>query len=412
MAATTDYHDLRERVRTAIHDERERIVEVAKWIHAHPELAYEERGASALLAKQLRDLSFTVERPFRGLETAFCAERAAARSGGSVAVIAEYDALPGIGHGCGHNLIAASSLAAAIGIGAVLEDAGGRFIVLGTPAEENGGGKIKLVNDGGFAGIDAALMIHHAGDKTSVPTAWPNGTSLTVLQLQVEYIGKPAHAAADPYNGVNALNAVILLFSGIDALRQHLHSEIRIHGVITNGGEAPNVVPAYTSAAIFVRTPSRAELTELAEQVRNIARGAALMTGCELRLTEGDAYADMRPSYVLGERFLANMEEVGLDTTNPRDGGRGMYSTDFGNVSEIMPAVSGGFAISHEPIPGHSPQVVAASDSEFGIDQMLKAATAMALTALEVLSSEELRERAWAEHRTWGQGELARPALA
>jgi amidohydrolase len=282
---------------------------------------------------------------------------------------------------------------------------------MGTPAEESGGGKIKLVNDGAFQDVDAALMIHHAGDRTSAPTSWPNGTCLTVLQLQIEYIGKPAHAAADPYNGVNALNAAVLLFSGIDALRQHLRSDSRIHGIITNGGEAPNVVPAYSSAAIFVRTPSRAELSELAEKVRNIARGAALMTGCELRLTEGDAYADMRPSYVLGERFLANMSELGMEI-KPRNEGRGMYSSDFGNVSEVVPAVTGGFAISHEPIPGHSPQVVAASDSAFGQEQMLTAATAMALTALEVLTSPELRERAWEEHRTWGQRDQTQEASA
>jgi amidohydrolase len=317
-----------------------------------------------------------------------------------VAVLAEYDALNGIGHGCGHNLIAGSGLASAIGMAAVIEEIGGTFEVIGTPAEEGGCGKVIELEQGAFDNVDAALMIHHAGHLTGAATEWPLGTSLAVTGMDFEFFGKPAHSAADPYNGVNALNAVIKLFTGIDALRQHVTMDARIHGIITHGGDAANVVPEHAAAKFFVRAASRAYMNELVAKVKNVAEGAALMTGCEVKITQDREMYDMRPSYVIGNVYQKNMQEAGLDVSQGRTT-RGFASTDFGNVSYKVPSVTGSFAISMEPIPGHSQQVVDASGSEFGYDQFIKVSTAMTLTALDLMTDPELIKAAWDAHENW-----------
>ncbi|HYI14245.1 MAG TPA: M20 family metallopeptidase [Thermomicrobiales bacterium] len=397
----TEIGVLRERVKEAIANEREHLVEVAETIRTNPELGYEERMASQLLADQLREAGFEVEKPYKGIETAFRATRkGGAGDGPTVAILAEYDALAGIGHGCGHNLIGGSGLATAIGLGAVIDEVGGTVVIMGTPAEEGGAGKIRIAEQGGFDDIDAALMIHHAGDKTGAPVQWPQGTCLAVTDIAFEFFGQPSHAAADPENGVNALNAVIETFNGINALRQHVVMDARIHGIITHGGEASNVTPKYARAAFLVRAATQSYVAELTEKVRNIARGAALMTGTELKIEEGTLHADMRPSYVLGERYRVNMEDVGLDLSQGREG-RGMHSTDFGDISYRLPSVTGSFAISTTPIPGHSQQVVDASGSEFGYDQYIKVSTAMALTALDILTDPDLSKQAWEKHKRW-----------
>jgi amidohydrolase len=399
----TEVGVLRERVKEAIAGEREHLVEVAETIRVNPELGYEEKMASQLLADQLREAGFEVEKPYKGLDTAFRATLKGGKGNGpTVAVLAEYDALAGIGHGCGHNLIGGSGLAAAIGLSAVIDEIAGTVVIMGTPAEEGGAGKVRLAEQGAFEDVDAALMIHHAGHLTGAPLEWPQGTCLAVTDIAFEFFGQPAHAANDPYNGVNALNAVIETFNGINALRQHIVMDARIHGIITHGGEASNVVPKYARAEFLVRAASQAYVNELTEKVRNIARGAALMTGCELTITDGTMHADMRPSYVLGEKYQANMAEVGLDLSQGRSG-RGMHSTDFGHVSYMLPSVTGSFAISHDPIPGHSQQVVDASGSEFGYDQYVKVSTAMALTALDILTDPQLSKDAWDAHKDWEQ---------
>jgi metal-dependent amidase/aminoacylase/carboxypeptidase family protein len=243
-------------------------------------------------------------------------------------------------------------------------------------------------------------MVHHAGDQTGAPTSYPDSTNLAAVTLDFEFFGKPAHAAGDPYNGVNAVNAVVKLFTGIDALRQHVTMDARFHGIITHGGDAANVVPHYAAAQFIVRAASRDYLEELVEKVRNIARGAALITGCELKISSQDTYYDMRPSYAVGRQYLSNMKEVGLEIKQ-RPSGRGMYSSDFGNVSYLLPAVTGSFAISREPIPGHSQQVVDASGSEFGYDQLIKVSKAMALTAFDLMTDADLLTNAKVEHENW-----------
>ena len=395
-----DRTEQRQRIVDAIEANRQAIIEVAETIRQNPEIAYQEREASALLASKIGELGYEVEREAGGLETAFRASLHGRGEGPIIAVLAEYDALPGIGHGCGHNLIAGSGYAAAIGLQAVMGEINGIFEVIGTPAEEAGGGKIQLADAGIFNDVDAALMVHHAGDRTGAPTGYPDGTNLAVSTLDFEFYGKPAHAAGDPYNGVNAVNAVIKLFTGIDALRQHVTMDARIHGIITHGGDAANVVPHYAAAQFFVRAGSRDYLEELVEKVSNVARGAALITGCEVKITQRETCYDMRPSYVVGRQYLSNMKEVGLEI-NQRPSGRGMYSTDFGNVSYLLPAATGSFAISHEPIPGHSQQVVDASGSDFGYDQLIKVSKAMALTAFDLMTDADLLADAKVEHQNW-----------
>ena len=404
MTATVDAtrDDLRQRIQAAIEAERDHLREVGETIRLNPELGYEEYQASLLLADHLREAGFEVEKPYGGVETAFRATRKGGKGDGpTIAILAEYDALKGIGHGCGHNLIAISGLANAIGLGAVMEELQGSVTIIGCPAEEGGGGKVKLLEAGAFDDVDAALMVHHAGDKSGAALNYPDGTSLATSGMAFEFFGAPAHAAADPYNGINALNAVIETFNGINALRQHITMDARIHGIITHGGEAANVVPKYARCQFGVRSARADYLDELVEKVKLIAEGAALMTGCELKITMREhPYQDKRPSYTVGRRFTEHMERAGMDVSN-KPSGRGMASTDFGNVTHRIPGVTGSFAISHDPIPGHSQQVVDASGSDFGYDQTVKVSTAMAWTALDLLLDAELLADAKDEVAHW-----------
>jgi amidohydrolase len=390
-----------QRVLEGVEREREPIARIAESIRTNPETGFTEHHAAALLTEALAEYGFEVERPVGGLETAFRAVKRGAGGGPTLAILAEYDALPGVGHGCAHNLIAGAALAAAAGLGPLMSEIGGTLLVIGTPAEEGGGGKVILLDNGVFDGVDAALMVHHAGDRSGAPTQTPEGTCLAVAHLRYEFFGKPAHAAGDPQNGINALNAVIKLFTGIDAMRQHIKSDARIHGIITHGGDAPNVVPRYAAARFYIRAADRAYLEELTQKVENVARGAALMTGAELKISqEGPVYYDERPSYAIGRVYQEHMREVGMEI-HPRAEPRGSYSTDFGNISYVMPAVSGSFAISREPIPGHSPQVAECAGSEFGVQQMFRVAQAMALTALDLFADADLLGRAKTEQRNW-----------
>jgi amidohydrolase len=395
---------LREQIAGAIDEHAPGIIDLADQIHKRPEINFQERFASQLLADALRAEGFEVEKPLAGLETAFRATKRGRGDGPTVVVLAEYDALPAIGHGCGHNLIAASGLAAAIGLGQVMDQIDGTFQIIGTPAEEGGGGKVILADAGVFEGVDASLMIHHAGDRTGSATSYPGGTCLAVSHLDFVFHGKPAHAAGDPYNGANALNGVIKLFTGIDAMRQHVRTDARIHGIITHGGDAANVVPHRAEAKFFVRAGDRAYLEVLENKVRKIAEGAALMTETTVDITYGSATCyDMRPSYPIGRVYEENMRRVGMEVNARDQRERGPYSTDFGNISYLMPAVTGSFAIAHEPIPGHSQQVVDASCSDFGYEQTLKVSTAMALTALDLFTEPELLRMAKDEHARWDE---------
>jgi amidohydrolase len=389
-----DRNELRERVLKAIEDARQTILDVGDDIHAHPELGMEEHHAHKLLTSTIGSFGFTLDRDAGGLETAFKARKRGQGDGPRIAFLAEYDALPGLGHGCGHNLIASSNLAAAIGIGAVIDEVGGEVLLVGTPAEENYGGKAIMIGNGAFEDIDVALSSHHGGHECELPREYPDGTCLAVSSRRFIFRGQTAHAAADPEKGINALNAVIALFNGIDAMRQHVTPDARIHGIITHGGTAPNVVPDYAVAEFLFRAATREKVNDLVARGEKIAEGAAMMTGARVEIeTPAPDYDDMLPSYSLSQIVRDQLETVGLQETERAPAtGPGAYSTDLGNVSRAVPTSALTFAISEVPINGHSKEVVDGSISEMGRENALRTGKALALAALELLTDEDAYE--------------------
>src|SRR5215216_53645 len=362
----------------------------------------EERFACDLLASTIERYDFSVERQAGGVETAFKARLRGRGAGPAIAFLAEYDALPGLGHGCGHNLIAGSNLAAAIGLSAVIDKVPGQVMLLGTPAEEAIGGKVLMIEGGAFDDVDVALSSHHSGDETTIATEPPQGTCLAVAPIRFEYAGRTAHAASDPHEGINALNAVIHLFVGLDALRQHVSPDVRIHGIITDGGKAPNIVPDYAAAVFYFRAATKEALNALIERGLAVAEGAASMTGARLTVTRSPAYDDVRPSYTLGRLLRSKLAVAGLEerqgaNSHRRQTGPGPYSTDLGNVSRRVPTAAIQFAISDTPIRGHSTEVVECSISELGRENAIKTGKALALAALDLLLDSSLLDAARAE---------------
>ena len=383
-----------ESVIQAVDDLREELVETSLDIHAHPELNYQEHHAAAVLADSLERHGFKVERGVGGVETAFRATILGGRGDGpTVALLAEYDALPDIGHGCGHNLIAISNLGAGLGAQAAMGSLGGRLVVLGTPAEEGGGGKIRMLEAGVFEGVDVALSSHPASNLTAIPTDIPmdESWSLAMVGYRYAYHGKAAHAAASPHEGINALNSVIHLFTGIDSLRQHLRSDVRIHGVITDGGKAANVVPDFAAANFMLRSKDQEYLNQVVEKVSQVAEGAAQMTGARLEILPAHPmYENVRPSAVLARSIKANAQLAGMRLDDATPGGGSGGSTDFGNVSQVVPAFALRFAVSETPIPGHSLAMADAAKTDLAQDNAIFTAKALALTACDLLADPAL----------------------
>ena len=338
MTTPTDAtkEQLASRSNSAIESSRQGLFDLSKDVHAHPELNYEEFYSSDALAGFLEGHDLTVERGVGGIETAFRAViPGGAGNGPTIAVLAEYDALPEIGHGCGHNLIAMAAMGAALGLKANAQDLPGTVMVIGTPAEEGGGGKIRLLEAGVFEGVDATLSSHPFSNRTIIPAAAPRGESWSLAMVGYRYMyhGKAAHAAAYPEAGINALNAVIHLFTGIDALRQHLRDDVRMHGVITDGGTAPNVVPEFAAANFMLRSRDGRYLAdEVVGKVRSVAEGAAAMTGSRLEVEEFyPFYENVQPNVTLAQTMAANAQALGLKLDEPIPGRPGSgASTDFG----------------------------------------------------------------------------------
>jgi len=378
-------------------------VEVALDIHAHPELNYQEQHAAGLLSATLEQHGFQVERGVGGVETAFTATLpGGAGDGPTVAVLAEYDALPEIGHGCGHNLIAMAAIGAGLGLKANLGRLPGNVMVIGTPAEEGGGGKIKMLDAGVFEGVDAVLSSHPSSNRTVIPTDIPMGESWSLAMVGYRYIfhGKAAHAAAMPHEGINALNGVIHLFTGIDSLRQHLREDTRIHGVITDGGMAPNVVPEYAAANFMLRCRDRDYLSDvIVGRVLKAAEGAAAMTGCELEVQEYyPFYENVRPNGVIAGLLLNNAGVSGLPLDEPFPGRQGSAaSTDFGNVSQALPSYELRYAVSEKPVASHSREMAETATTEYALNAAINVAKTMTLTACDLLLDASLLPAAKAE---------------
>ena len=374
----------------AIDAAADELVSLSKFIHANPEIAMQEVKASGACAAFMEDRGFTVERGVAALPTAFRAVIGDATP--RIAFLAEYDALPGLGHGCGHNLIAIAGIGAGVGLAAALPHLGGTgsVAVFGTPAEEAIGGKVFMADAGLFADVDVAMGAHPGTNEATCPTVEGSGQSLACQGIRIIFHGKSAHAAADPYNGVNALNALIETFNGINALRQHVKTDARIHGIITHGGSAPNVVPDFAAGDFLVRAQTRAYLTQLVAQVRRIAEGAALITGAQLDFQFPEpANHDMITNHVLAGGIKRNMDEVGLRLPEARPE-PSSGSTDWGNVSYLVPSVETGYPILDRLCTWHSPDVVAAADSQFGYVNTVLVAKSLALTGVDVLTDPDL----------------------
>ena len=400
---------LSETTAQAIEAARSELVEVALDIHAHPELNYQEQYAAELLSGTLERHGFQIERGVGGVETAFTATLPGGDGDGpTVAILAEYDALPEIGHGCGHNLIAMAAIGAGLGLQANLENLPGKVMVIGTPAEEGGGGKIRMLDAGVFEGVDAVLSSHPSSNRTVIPTDIPMGESWSLAMVGYRYIfhGKAAHAAAMPHEGINALNGVIHLFGGIDSLRQHLKEDVRIHGIITDGGMAPNVVPEYAAANFMLRCRDRDYLSDVVVgRVLQAAEGAAAMTGCRLEVEEYyPFYENVRPNSVIAGLLLNNAGVAGLPLDQPLPGRQGSAaSTDFGNVSQALPSYELRYAVSEEPVASHSREMTETAISEYALNAAINVAKAMTLTACDLLLDPKLLSAAHAEFKERGE---------
>jgi len=387
--------DLKSHVVAEVDARRDELIRISDTIHAKPELAFQEFEAAALLTSVLEREGFAVQRGVAGLETAFVASYTSQKGDRPVvALLAEYDALAGLGHACGHNIIGTASVGAALALRPVLDQLPGTIQVIGTPAEEGGGGKIIMAEASVFDGVDAAMMVH---PSTRTMT---RRSSLACYDLTMEFFGQAAHAAGSPDKGINALDACILTYNNISALRQQLTDDVRIHGIITHGGSAPNIIPDYTAAEFLVRAAEKDDALAVLAKVEDCARAGALAAGAEVSLTRGKKYyANMVSSAVLADLFDANLASLGREVQLPLPNER-MGSTDMGNVSHVVPALHAYVTIAPEEVAGHSPEFRAAAVSPEGHAGLLDAAKALAMTAIDLFSNPDLVDVAWEEHRT------------
>lgn len=376
----------RERIVKSIEDSKKLYIETSHRIHANPEIGNQEFFASKLLTAILEEAGFEVTRDVAGHETGFVARKAASKPGPKIAFLAEYDALPGLGHACGHNIIGTTSVAAGIALANVIEETGGEVVVFGTPAEEggpNGSAKGSFVKHGLLEGIDAAFMIHPSG-KTGL-----TGPTLAVDPLDFHFYGQAAHASGSPEKGINALDSVILLYYGINALRQQLPGDVRIHGIITHGGDAPNIIPDYASARFFIRAATWARCEEVSAKVRKIAEGAALATGASYKIErfQNEVYDFVLNSTldtILGEELELLGEVV------PKEKGKGIGSTDAGNVSHVTPTAHPYIKIGGDELIAHTHEFRDAAGSARGDQALVTGAKALALAGYRLLVDGEL----------------------
>ncbi len=363
---------------------------LSRKIHDTPELGFAEVKACGWLSDFLGRQGFKVETGVGGVETAF---RATIESGAgpTIAILCEYDALPGIGHACGHNIIATSGVGAGAALAALKDRLPkGRIQVIGTPAEEGGGGKVKLIKAGVFRDVDCAMMIH-GFDRTVL-----HQDLLGIVRVTFEYTGKASHASADPWEGVNALDACINTFNAISMLRQQVRPDCRIHGIITNGGAAANIIPEYAAATFYVRAPSMDGMWDLYKRVVACAEGAAKAAGAALKVTQHDnIYEPMKSSRVLLDLFAANMKTVGLSEGEAIPDRKG--SSDIGNVSQVIPAIQPMVAIAPLGMAIHTREFADAAVKPMARAGMVAAAKTMAMTALDLLAEPAKVQAAKAE---------------
>ena len=387
--------------RAAIDQAAPALFDISAKMHAEVELAFQEVKAQRWLCDVLKSEGFEVEEGLGSLSTAFRATVASGRAGPRIAFLCEYDGLPVYGQSCGHNVVAAAGVGAAIGAARVIRELGGEIVALGTPGEEGGGGKNILYREGFFAGIDAMMLIYPGMDNIA------HSRTVGATRVQVAYFGSAAHAAARPELGVNALDAMLLAFNGIGALRQQLPSEVRVHGIITKGGTLPQVIPDHTTATITVRANDPATLQRVIPRVDACLVGAATMSGARLertwRETPGRA---LLSNAALAHRFENNLHEIGR-TTRPRDELSGAWSGDTGNVSWFVPTIQPQMAMTGRDVPPHSHEFHAASIGPDAEACILDAAKAMAMTAIDLIADPTLMRHVRAEFAAASSAALA-----
>jgi amidohydrolase len=368
---------LKKQVLQEIEDHRQDIIDLSLSIHSNPEIGFQEKKAAQWLTDYLERYGFEVERNFCNLPTAFKANYGEGKP--AIAFLAEYDALPELGHACGHNIIAAAAVGAGIGVKGVVEQLSGRVLVIGTPGEEIYGGKATMVEKAAFSDVDAAMMVHPGTKNVAITQA------LACSSIEVEFFGRAAHAAASPDEGINALEALILAYNSINSLRQHVRDSCRIHGIINSGGEAANIVPAYSKATFLVRAEDDEYLAELRERVLNCFKAASVATGARISYKwRGIDYAALRNNINLARLFIDNMNSLGREFHHS-DSSRRFGSTDMGNVSQIVPAIHPFIAIAPPGIWEHTPEFAEAAISEAGHKGLVDGAKALALTAVDLL---------------------------
>ncbi len=364
-----------------------RLVHASRAIHDHPELNYEEHFAHQTLTDLLIEQGVTTTRHAYGIDTAF--DATAGSEGPTIAVLCEYDALPGVGHACGHNVIATAGLGAGLAAAYVAEQAGGRVRIMGTPAEEGGGGKVKMARAGAFDDVDAAMMVHPAdADLITIDC-------IAIQELEVEYHGKAAHAAAAPWEGRNALDAAVLAYMNIAALRQHIRPNERIHGIFTKSGDKPNIVPSDAAMDWYIRSGTIESLQPLKERVVICLESAAAACGCTMdHAWVGETYADMIDNMPMVRSYIENAARLGRTVLDPVTSGRHVVgSADMGNISYLVPSIHPMIKVAPDGVPIHSVEFAEWAGSAEGDKAVVDGAKAMAMTIVDLWTSAELREQ-------------------
>lgn len=388
--------EYRKNIEKVVEDRLEKYKEIAKNIHDKPEVSNYEFFACQTLSEKLKEEGFEVKVDVAGHRTGFDARYKSEKPGPVVVFYAEYDALAGLGHGCGHNLFGATSSLAGVALKEVIDQVGGEVRVYGTPGEEggeNGSAKGSFVDKGFFDDVDFSLGAHPAYNHGAT------SVSLGVAPVDVEFFGKSAHAAASPEEGINALDAVISVFNNVNAVRQHLSSDVRIHGIITDGGLAPNVVPDYAKARFYLRARYKPTLEDLYDKFENIVKAAALATGAEYKFGLFQNWVDNTvPTPLFDQVYEEVLKSYGQEFT-PRDIYKAGGSSDVGNISQVVPVIQPQISISDTPITGHTIEFKEAAKSDKGLESIGLGAKVLAQTALELILNPEKLKKIKDQHK-------------
>jgi amidohydrolase len=377
------FDGVRKKIALAVDAIADDMLKINRAIFDRPELCYQEKFAKQTLADYLSSRGFAVTTPKGWPPTSFIA-RHGTKKGAAVAILAEYDALPEIGHACGHSMIAAAGCGAATAIASAAPDHPGCLLVIGTPAEEGGGGKIKMLAKGAFKNVDATIMIHPSNKTRAIARMY------AIAELTFTFRGKAAHAAAFPDQGINALDAGVLFYNAVSALRQQLRPEARVHGIFTHGGDAPNIIPERVEMKFYVRALDYGYFREVERKVVECAHGSARSAGCALKIKKREnEYAPFYPSYPMGRVFRENMKTLGIAEDSFSETEE-IGSSDIGNLSQALPTLHPEFKVGGGHVVNHSRDFLTAVVSKYGTDTMIGMTKAMALTVYDLLAKPAL----------------------